>query len=63
VIGFTNNAKLWRDRAAGVRAEARYFEDPEVKTALEWIAQTYERLAESTEARLKKEEKQSKGGD
>ena len=49
----TDSAKYWRGRAADARAMIAEMRDPETKRILEEIAESYDRIADLTEAREK----------
>jgi hypothetical protein len=49
----TDSAKYWRGRAANARAMMAEMRDPETKRILQDIADSYDRIADITEAREK----------
>jgi hypothetical protein len=48
-----NNPESWRQRAAEARAIANGMTDPVAKRTMRGVAQSYERLAERAELRVK----------
>ena len=49
----TDSAEHWRGRAADTRAKMAEMRDPETKRILQEIAESYDRIADLTEAREK----------
>jgi hypothetical protein len=54
-INSVNDPKHWRDRGAEMRALAETMKDPETIAIMNRLADDYDRLAEKTEMRTKRD--------